>query len=132
MVEVFVFFCFLQYAYFDFFFFNHLIIARDLSHVVLIFNKRCSCMNKGWSWNNQCKVTQDNNACISLKTQLKHMCICLNAVSLFVYVLTKELTQWNTLFQYRHWLLFLTNSIVSHLVHAVISNTMQNTIHYLD
>lgn len=39
-------------------------------------------MNKRWSRNIQCRVTWDNGACISLKTQLKHMCAYINTIVL--------------------------------------------------
>lgn len=44
--------------------------------------KGSSCVNKRWSRNVQCRVTWDNGACISLKTQLKHMCAYINTIQL--------------------------------------------------
>lgn len=40
--------------------------------------KGSNCVNKRWSRNVQCRVTWDNGACRSLKTQLKHMCAYIN------------------------------------------------------
>lgn len=65
--------------FFSFFLNSYMIVARDLKCVVLIFNKRCNCMNKAWSWNYQCKKTWDNDACIT-HTQLKHVCNHINTL----------------------------------------------------
>lgn len=40
--------------------------------------KGSNCVNKRWSRNVQCRVTWDNGACRSLKTQVKHMCAYIN------------------------------------------------------
>lgn len=95
-------------------------VARDLRHV-LIFKQRCSCANKGWSWNYQCKVTWDNGACVSLKTQLKHTCIHTRThTRVHVCGQTHKCTKWRT------------RAIVSHSAHVDKSmRTTHNSLQHI-
>ena len=97
-------------------------VSRDLRHVVLISNKPCSCMNKGWGWNYQCKVTRDNGTCVSLKRQLKHMGTHINTMSVPVHAHTG--TQWDPHSSSRH-----THTYQSHCFSFSLTSPINKTTH---
>lgn len=113
-------------------FYSHMRVARDVRRVVLILNKRCSCVYKGWSWNYQCKVTWDNGACVSLKTQLKHMCTHVNTC-LCMHMQAHACTQWETQCSSPHTRThthtYTYQAIVSNLVQVVQSIRPRTSLH---